>query len=373
LIDADRNRLLCAEEYEHGLGDLLEMQGRVARTIAERIQVELTPQEQRILTHSPPVDPAVQEACLKGRYFWYQRTTESVRKGLEYFEEAVRLDPSHAPAHAGIADSCIVDGGRYLGISPKEAYTRARAAAERAVELDDHLAEAHTSLAAVMTDYDWDWEGADREYRRAIELNPNYVTAHSWYAEQLSRMGRHDDAVAEARRAGELDPLSLASSMIVSWILYFARLYDEALEQGRLTLEIEPDYATVHRIMGWAYEETGEYDAAIAAHQRAAELTDRQPNFLGQLGRAYALAGKEREAREVLAKLMEVSKRIYVSSLDIAIIYTGLGEEDSAFEWLERAYEERADHVPYLRVNPRLDPLRSDPRFKDLQRRMGLD
>jgi TolB-like protein/Tfp pilus assembly protein PilF len=373
LIDADRDSLLWAEEYEYGLGDLLEMQGRAARTIAERVQVELTPQEHHILTHSPPVDPAVQEAYLKGRYFWYQRTTESVRKGLEYFEEAVRLDPSHAPAHTGIADSCIVDGGRYLGISPKQAYTRARAAAERAIALDDHLAEAHTSLAAVMTDYDWDWDGADREYRRAIELNPNYVTAHSWYAEQLSRMGRHDDAVAEARRAGELDPLSLASSMIVSWILYFARRYDEALEQGRLTLEIERDYATVHRIMGWAYEETGAYDAAIAAHRQAAELTDRQPNFLGQLGRACALAGKQREARDVLAQLMEASKRIYVSALDISIIHMALGEEDRAFDWLERAYDERADHLPYLKVNPRLDPLRGDPRFKDLQRRMGLD
>ncbi len=155
------------------MGDLMELQSRAARTIAERIQVELTPEEKEHLTHSPPVESAVHEACLKGRYFWYQRTSESVRKGLEFFEEAVRLDPGHAPAHAGIADSCIVDGGRYLGISPKKAYTRARAAAERAVGLDDDLAEAHTSLAAVMTDFDWDWKGADREYRRAIELNPN--------------------------------------------------------------------------------------------------------------------------------------------------------------------------------------------------------
>jgi serine/threonine-protein kinase len=373
LIDADRDTLLWAEEYEHDLGDLLELQSRAARTIAERIHVQLTPQEQEQLEHSPAVDPAVHEACLRGRHFWYQRTTESVRKGLAYFEEAVRLDPTFAPAHAGIADSCIVDGGRYLGISPKEAYTRAREAAERAVELDEHLAEAHTSLAAVMTDYDWDWEGADREYRRAIELNPNYVTAHSWYAEQLSRMGRHDDAVAEARTARGLDPLSLASSMIVAWILYFARRYDEALAQGRQTLEIDADYATVHRIMGWAYEETGEFDAAIAAHRRASELTDHSPNFRGQLGRAYALAGRETDARQILTELRDTAERTYVSSLDLAIIHAALGETENAFRLLEQAYEERADHLPYLKVNPRLDSLRGDARFADLQRRMGLD
>ena len=373
LIDTERDTLIWAEKYEYDLGDLMELQSRAARTIAERIQVELTPQEQEQLTQVRPVDPAVHEACLKGRHFWYQRTTESVRKGLEYFEEAVRLDPTHAPAHAGIADSCIVDGGRYLGISPKNAYTRARAAAERAVELDDDLAEAHTSLAAVMTDYDWDWKGADREYSRAIELNPNYVTAHSWYAEQLSRMGRHDEAVAEARLARELDPLSLASSMIVAWILYFARRYDEALEQGRQTLELDPNYATVYRIMGWSYEETGDYEAAIESHRRAAELTGHSPNFKGQLGRAYALAGKQSEAREILDELLKTAEQSYISSLDIAVIHAALGEEDRAFEWLEKAFQERADHLPYLKVNPRLDQLRDDPRFEDLLRRMWLD
>ena len=373
LIDSDRDTLLWAEKYEYDLDDLMELQSLAARTIADRIQVELTPKEQEQLTAGRPVDPAVQEACLKGRHFWYQRTSESVRKGLECFEEAVRLDPMHAPAHAGIADSCIVDGGRYLGISPKKAYTRARAAAERAVALDDDLAEAHTSLAAVMTDYDWDWKGADREYRRAIELNPNYVTAHSWYAEQLSRMGRHDEAVAEARVARELDPLSLASSMIVAWILFFARRYDEALEQGRQTLDLDPNYATVYRIMGWAHEETGDYEAAIAAHRKAAELTNQSPNFKVQLGRAYALAGRHEEAREILDEMVQAAEQSYISSFDLAVIHTALDEKDRAFEWLEKAYSERADHLPYLKVNPRLDPLRADPRFEELLRRMWLD
>jgi serine/threonine protein kinase/tetratricopeptide (TPR) repeat protein len=372
LIDAERDQLLWAESYEHGLGNVLDLQSRVARTIADKIKLELTPQEHEDLTRARQLDPAVHEACLRGRHFWYKRTTESVRKGLECFEEAIGLDPRHAPAYAGVADSYIVDGGRYLGVSPKIAYSRARAAAIKALELDDSLPEAHTSLAAVMTDYDWNWEGADREYRRAIELNPNYVTAHSWYAEQLSRMGRHAEAVAEAERARALDPLSLASSMIVAWILYFACRYDEAIEQARRTLELDPDFATAHRILGWAYEETGRYEDAIAAHKRASELSGQQPNFSGQLGRAYALAGMLAEARGVLQQLRELSRETYVSSLDIAIIHAALGEMDEALDWLERAYEERADHLPYLRVNPRLDPLRSEPRFHHIQERMGL-
>ena len=372
LNDPARNRVLWSKSYEHDLDDVLSLQGSVAQAIAERIEVELTPQEHAHLARTHRVDPAVHEACLKGRHFWYKRTNESVTKGLAYFEEAVRLDPSCAPAHAGIADSYIVDGGRYLGVSPEVAYSRARAAALKAVELDDSLAEAHTSLAAVMTDYDWDWSGADREYRRAIELNPNYVTAHSWYAEQLSRMARHDEAVAEARLARELDPLALVGGMIVAWILYFARRYDEAIEQARQTLELEPDYATALRILGWAYEETGRPDEAIRAHRRAGELTDRQPNFYGQLGRAYALAGRPDEARAVLDDLLEASKQAYVSSLDIAIIYTALGDNETALDWLDRAHEERADHLAYIKVNPRLDPLRSEVRFASVLERMGL-
>jgi len=373
LVDAIRDRPLWAESYEHDMVDVLSLQGRVAQAVAAKIELELTPQERVQLERTAPVNPGAHEACLKGRHFWYKRTTESVRKGLECFQEAIRLDPTYAPAHAGIADSHIVDGGRYLGVSPDVAYANARSAAVKAVALDESLAEAHTSLAAVMTDYDWDWEGADREYRRAIELNPNYATAHSWYAEQLSRMGRHDEAVAEARRARELDPLSLVGGMILSWILYFARRYDESIQWARRTLDLDPDYATAHRILGWSYEETGRYEEAIVAHEKATFLTEGQPNFSGQLGRAYALAGRTREAREVLDNLLELSKEVYVSSLDIAIIYAELGETGLALDWLERAHEERADHVPYNKVNPRLDSLRDEPRFQRMLEAMGLD
>ena len=372
LIDAMRDRLLWGDSYEHDLGDVLALQSRVARAIAERIEIELTPQEHAHLARTRQVNPDAHEACLKGRHFWYKRTTESVTRGLECFERAAELDSSFAPAYAGIADSYIVDGGRYLGVSPEVAYAKARAAATRAVELDESLAEAHTSLAAVMTDYDWDWDGADREYRRAIELNPSYVTAHSWYAEQLSRMGRHDEAISEARLARKLDPLSLVSSMIVSWILYFARRYDEAARQALRTLELDPAYATALRILGWTYEELGRFDDAITAHTKASDLTERQPNFAGQLGRAFALAGNEHAAREVLGELTKLSERVYVSSLDIAIVHSALGDKDPALEWLERAYSERADHLPYIKVNPRLDGLRAEPRFQKIMEEMGL-
>jgi serine/threonine-protein kinase len=372
LIDANRDRMLWAECYEHAVDDVLSLQSRAARAIAGRIEIELSPQERERLTYSRRVDPAVLEAYLRGRFLWYQRTTSSVREGLSCFERAVTLDPTYAPAHAGMADSYIVDGGRYLGVAPDVAYSRARTAAARALELDEDLAESHTSLAAVMTDYDWDWDGADREYRRAIELNPSYATAHSWFAEHLSRMGRHESAIAEVRLARQLDPVSIFSSMMVAWILYFARRYDEAMEQAQLTLSLDPRYATAHRILGWIHEETGDYEAAIECHRRASELTDRQPNFRGQLGRAFALAGRRADALAIIDELRQLSATTYVSSLDISITHTALGERQPALDWLDRAFEERADHLPYIKVNPRLDPLRSEPRFQSLLDRMGL-
>jgi eukaryotic-like serine/threonine-protein kinase len=373
LIDAIQDRQIWSETYERDLGDILALQSDLAHTIAEQIEVELTPQERAHLSRAGQrIDPAVHEAYLRGRYFWHKRTAESVRRGLACFEQAIELDPGYAPAYAGVADSYIVDGGRYLDVEPKIAYGRAGAAAMMAVQLDDSLAEAHTSLAAVLTDFDWDWRGADREYRRAIELNPNYATAHSWYAEQLSRMGRHDEAVTEARRALELDPVSIFGNMLVAWILYFARRYLEAIAQATRTLELDPDYATALRILGWAYEETGQYEEAIQAHARARDLTGRRPNFTAQLGRAYALAGRFEEARGILAELVETSRTSYVSALDIAIIHAALGEFETALGWMERAYGERSDHLPYIRVNPRLDALRGHVRFRDLLERMGL-
>ncbi|MCP3959054.1 MAG: protein kinase [bacterium] len=372
LIDAATDRLLWAETYERDLGDVLDLQSEVASAIARKILVKLTPREKTQLKSAGPVNPEAHEATLRGRYFWYKRTPESVKKGLQYFERAIEADPAHARAWTGIADSYIVDGGRFLSVPPDVAYGRAREAALEAVKLNDGLAEAHTSLAAVLTDYDWDWQGADREYRRAIELNPNYVTAHSWYAEHLSRMGRHEEAIREAEIARELDPLSLITNSIVAWILFFARRYDRAIEEARKTLELDPDFVAAHRVLGWAHEETGEYEAAIEAHRRASALSQGSPAFKGPLGRAYAMAGRQDEARQVLDELAILGKRTPISSFDVCLIHLALGGRDRAMEWLNRAFEEHSDHLAYLNVNPRLDALRDDPRFQELVRRMGF-
>ncbi len=372
LINAATDRHLWAESYERDLGDVLDLQREVAGAIARKILIKLTPGERTRLGSARPVNPGAHEACLKGRYFWYQRTPESVRKGLECFRQAVAADPACACGWAGIADSYIVDGGRYLGVPTDAAYGHAREAAQKAVAAGDELAEAHTSLAAVLADYDWDWARAEREYLRAIELNPNYATAHSWYAEHLSRMGRHEEAIREVEIARDLDPLSLAAHMIVAWILFFARRYDRAIEEAGKTLELDPGYATAHRILGWTYEETGSFDLAIAAHLRASELSQDSPSFKGQLGRAYALAGRHEDARMILDELSELGKEMPVSSFDVCLIHLALGDLERAIEWLQRAYEERSDHLPYLRVNPRLDALRGDPRYRQLVARMAF-
>jgi len=372
LIDASTDEHLWAESYERELQDVLTLQSEVARAIAAQIEVKLSAPEQARLTRARTVDPAAHEAYLRGRHFWYKRTPDAVRRGLESFQRAIELDPAYASAWAGVADSYLVDGGSYLGVAAEQAYGLAREAAQKAVELDDDLAEAHTSLAGVLDDFDWAWEAAEREYLRAIELNPNYVTARNWYADHLVRMGRHDEAVHEARRAQAIDPLSLTSNFILAWVLFFARRYDEAIEQAHKTLELDPDYVAACRILGWAYEELGRHAEAIETHRKTAALSSGSPAFKGQLGRALALAGKRDEALRVLETMQKESERRRIPSLDIAILHAALGDTDHAFEWLVRACDEHSEHVPYLKVNPRLDSLRSDPRFDALLTRLGL-
>ncbi len=373
LIDARSDRHLWAESYSREISDLFELQSEVAHAIASQVRVKLTPQDRTRLDVKQTVNPEAHEAYLKGRFFWYERTPESVKKGLECFQRATRLDPAFAPAWAGIADSYLVDGGGYLGLAAEEAYGRAREAAEKALELDETLAEAHTSLAGVVTDYDWNWAGGDEAYSRAIALNPNYVTARYWYADHLVRLGRVDEAIREARRALEIDPLSLMTNFMLVWVFYFSRRYDEAIEQAEKTLELGPRYVPLFRVLGWAREERGQHEKAIEAHQRASELSDDNIIFRAQLGRPYALAGMQDKARAVLEDLTSHARSEHVGAHDLAILHAALGEADPAFEWLTRACDDHDVHVPYIKVNPRLDRLRSDPRFGDKLSQVGLD
>lgn len=373
LIDARSDEHLWAESYDREIRDLFELQSEVAQAIAGQVRVTLTAQDEARLGAKKPVDPDAHEAYLKGRHFWYKRTPENIRKGLEFFERATDLDPEFAPAWAGIADSYLVDGGGYLGLRPEEAYDRARKAALKAVELDGNLAEAHTSLAGVITDYDWKWSEGDASYRRAIELNPNYSTARLWYADHLTRLGRFDRAIAEARHALEIDPLSLMTHFMLAWVFYFSRRYAQAIEQANKTIELGPRYVPAYRVLGWALEEMSRYEEAIDAHRQASELSDENWSFRAQLGRAYVLAGKDEEAQKLLHELTNVAGTERVGLHDLAVLHAALADGDRAIEWLGRAADEHDDHLPYLKVNPRLDTLRSDRRFAELLRRVGLD
>jgi len=264
--------------------------------------------------------------------------------------------------------------GEYALLPPKEAYAKAREAATKALALDDPLGEAHNALAILKGDYDWDWPGAEREFRRAIELNPGYATAHQWYGELLSvELGRHEEALAEIKRAQELDPLSLIINAVSGRTLLYAGRDDLAIEQLRKTLEIDPNFAFAHCFLGYAYLRKGAFAEAIAEFQRAITLSPNITQYKAGLGHAYGRAGKSAEARKLLSELKQRSKQRYVSWCDFAAIYAGLGEKDQAFAFLEKAYEQRDTRVVlWGKVHPLLDPLRSDPRFQDLLRRVGL-
>jgi len=309
---------------------------------------------------------------LKGRYYWNMRTGKNLKKSIEYFKQAIEKDPTYALAYGGIAD-CYNLLGYYNYLSPQEAYSRAKAAAGKALELDDTLAEAHSSLAFVKEFYDWDWLGAEREYKRAIALHPSYATAHQWYSGYLSAMGRHKESIVEAKRARELDPLSLFTSTTLGWVFYYARQYDQAIDEFQKTLDMEPNFVAAHYYLGGAYLQKKMYNKAIAEAQIVIDLSAaRDPAILPLLGIAYSMSGKRNEAKNVLDELLELSKQRYVSPFLIAWIYSGLGKKDQAFEWLDEAYEEHNSSLIFLKVDPMLDSLRSDPRFTVLLNKMDL-
>jgi len=371
LIDARSDRHLWAEIYERDLSNILALQSEVTRDIATQIQIKMTSQGKNPAASARPVNPEAHEAYLKGRYFWNKRTGEGVRKATEYFEQAIRIDPNYAVAYAGLAESYVVlNGHRFL--PPTEAYPKVRAAALKALELDENLAEAHTSLGSFKWEYEWDESGAEKEFRRAIELNPSYATAHQWYAEELAAIGRRNEALAEIKRAQELDPLSLPISLVAGWILFVERDYDQAINQFQRTLEMDSNFAVGHLFLGRAYIQKGNLGQAIVEGQTATRLSGDHPFYIAWLGYAYAKAGKRNEALRILRQLEAVSRQKYVASHDIAAIYVGLGDQSKTITWLNKAYDERSYSVLLLNVEPEFDSLHSDQRFKDLVRRVGL-
>jgi tetratricopeptide (TPR) repeat protein len=294
-----------------------------------------------------------------------------LKKGVEFFRQAFELDPSYALAYSGLADSYNLLS-YYSVLRPKEAMPRAKAAALRALELDPALAEAHTSLASIKSMYDWDWAGAESGFKRAIELNPAYPTAHHWYAWYLVAMGRFAEALAEIESAQELDPLSLVIGTRVGTFLYYAREYERAIEQLQRTLELDSHYAQAHFWLGLAYEQVGRYEAAAAELQKAIDTSGDDVEMIAALGHTYAVAGQRDAALTVLADLERRAQQRYVMPYYRVPIYVGLGDHDSAFEWLEKAFLERPEWLVYTNVYPVLDPLRADPRFASLLQRLGF-
>jgi tetratricopeptide (TPR) repeat protein len=340
--------------------------------MASALRMRLTGAEEKSLTKSYTANPDAYQDYLKGRYWWNKSTEEGFNKGIDYFQQAITKDPGYALAYSGLADcySSLADFGL---VAAKEGYLKAKDAALKAVELDDTLAEAHGSLALIKSSYDWDWSGADKEIRRAIELSPSYADAHRLHAEVLWQTGRLNEAIAESKGNLELDPISLGNNVDLGVEYFLARQYDQVIAQERKVLELDPNYIDAYYFRGIAYLKKSMYKEGKADLERGVAIAPASEVALTGLGYGYAVTGRMAEAHGVLDKLNELSKQKYVSPIWRVKIYAGLVEKDKAFEWLEKAYEDHSIvSVGYIKTNPMFDPLRSDPRFADLLRRTNL-
>ena len=371
LILAAADKHLWAKSYEGDLRDTFALQSQVARSIANEIRIELTPHEKAVLEHTKHVNAAAYEAYLKGRYFWNKRTADGLKNAIDYFTQAVEKDPDYAVAYAGLADSYALAGDwQYAVLAPSEAYPKAKAAAIKAIALDNTLGEAHISLAWCLDGFDWDWEAGGREFTRGIELSPGYATGHHWYGWHLAALGQHAEAVAELKKAEGLDPLSLIISADLAEELLIAHRYDEAIKQSRKTMNMDPFFALAHYVLGEVFVQQHLCKEAVAELQKAIELSPGSTAFTANLAYAYAVSGRRDEAVKMLNEMKNRPRDALSNAPEIALVYVGLDERDQAMAWLEKAYAERFN--PGVLMRPAFDPLRSDPRFQDLLRRMGL-
>jgi TolB-like protein/Tfp pilus assembly protein PilF len=372
LIHAPTDRHLWAEDYEYDLKDILTLQREVAKAIAREIKVQLTPEEDRHLSATPQIKPDAYQAYLKGLFYWNKRTGDDLRKAITYLEKAIEEEPDYALAYVGLAD-CYNLLSFYSNVPPVDSFTRAKEAALKAIALDETLGEAHNSLAYAISRYDWDLAEAEREFKKAIELNPNYATVHFWYAEILIMQGRFDEAFEEMNLALEFDPVSLIINSSLGMLYNFVKQPEKAVLQCRKTLEMNPNFAHVHSILSEAYVQLNKFPEAIAEGKKAIELSGSSSNYMANLGRIYAQAGMDEEAKKILEELQELSSKHYVSPFHIAKVYVGLEDNDKAFEWLERAYDEHYELLIFSKTTPDLDSIRTDERYSELLKKIGLE
>jgi TolB-like protein/Tfp pilus assembly protein PilF len=374
LVQVDDQSQVWAQTYERDLSDVLILQSEVAEAVARTIAVTLTPDARASVARARPIQPAAYQDYLRGRFFCYRRTEADLKRAIEHFQKAIAADPGYARAYSGLADcySSLGASSAVGGLPPRQAMPEAKAAALKALQIDGTLAEAHTSLAIVHLLYEWDFAASEKEFRRAIELDPNYTTAHHWYSHCLLPLGRTEESLAQSKRALELEPLQLVVGVHLGWHYLYARQYDHAIEQFRNTLELDPAFPQARRYAAWAYLQKGMHSEAIAALRAALDSRERDPEIEGELGYALAVAGRRAEARAMLEGLGHLSASRYVSPYSVALVHAGLGDRDQAMAWLEKAYAERSDYMPYLGVEPMLDGLRSDSRFAALVGKVGL-
>jgi TolB-like protein len=370
LIQVSDQTHLWADNYEKPIADVFAVQSEVADKVAASLAMKLLAERQAALARPATTNAEAHEAYLRGRYHWEKRTKEGLEKAVDYFKQAIKLDPGCALAYAGLAD-CYIVMPWFASVQPQEAYPQARSAAMKALEIDNTLAEAHASLGYVQH-LGWDWTGAESEFKKALDLNPSYAVAHQWYAEHLAAMGRFDEAIPEAIHAQELDPYSLIINRDLGASLFRARRYDEAIRQLQETLELDPGFAPARTFLAMAYTQLGDHQRALTEYQAAVRLSGAPLGALERLGRGYAVAGQRKEAENTLSQLQRLSQTKYVSGVSIAAIYAGLGNKERALAWLETAFKAHDPGLVGLKQDPSLDPLRSDPRFQEIVRKMNF-
>jgi tetratricopeptide (TPR) repeat protein len=371
LVDVASGSQLWGAQYDRKPGDIFAVQDEISNEISGNLRLKLTRAEKKQLKKRSTENAEAYQLYLKGRHHWNRWTEEGFYKAIEYFRQAVEKDPSYALAYAGLAD-CYVLLGWNSYLPPKEAFPKGKAAAKTALQLDLNLAEARTPLAALLWLHDWQWEEAQAEFNRSLELGPTYATANHWYAEYAMTMGRHGEAMIRMKNGQDLDPLSLIINVAVGWALYFARRYDESIEQLRRTVELDPNYAVTYWILGLLLRKTGCHELAIAEGETGVKLSGGSPLMRAALAHTLGTAGRTEEALEMLDDLTKLAKQKYVAPYFFAGIYIGLGENDRAIEYLEKCYEEHSHWLIYLRIDPSMDGLRENQGFQGLLRRVGL-